>query len=298
MERDRAHRTESGLENPSGRVLTSSNVFSRRRIWRMVLVACRDLEASWEIRILRDWCFMSSCGSHRSPNLAVSLSAAALLTCCTLLIPITTTSTRHPPQHTQTHKHNGSRKQPPPILENTPKLLTKFQLRIQNSMKQLLIQIEPTQTSIHSVWVHNAAYLVLGILGAACQSGNNNWAKNQNETKQNKKKTGMIIVLWQVLEWVKATDTNKRKQSTKPQTARDKKSAKAREIGLRIDRKLQRRSGDGGGVRSLYAATVSRVVQRLQGNPVDPGSVGRPRVSTTLPTEEELFMDEKHPKLI
>jgi hypothetical protein len=62
---------------------------------------------------------------------------------------------------------------------------------------------------------------------------------------------------------------------------------------LRIDRKLQRRSGYGGGVRSLYAATVSRVVQRLQGNPVDPGSVGRPRVLTTLPTKKELFMDEK-----
>jgi len=96
----------------------------------------------------------------------------------------------------------------------------------------------------------------------------------------------------------KATDTNKRTQSTTPQTARDKKRSKTREIGLRIDRKLQRRSGYGGGVRSLYAATVSRVVQRLQGNPVDPGSVGRPRLLTTLPTEEELFMDEKNPKLI
>jgi len=62
-------------------------------------------------------------------------------------------------------------------------------------MQQLLIQIEPTHTSIRSVWVHNAAYLVPEILGAACQSGTNNCAQNQNETKQNKKKTGMIIVL-------------------------------------------------------------------------------------------------------
>jgi hypothetical protein len=76
-------------------------------------------------------------------------------------------------KHTHTHKHNGSRRQRPPILENTPKLLTKFQLRIQNSMQQLLIQIEPTHTSIRSVWVHNAAYIVLEILGAASQSENN-----------------------------------------------------------------------------------------------------------------------------
>jgi hypothetical protein len=121
MERDRAHRTESGLDNPSGQVPTSSNVFSRRRIWRMVLVACRDLEASWEIRILRDWCFMSSCGSHRSPNLAVSLSAAALLTCCTLLIPITTTSTHNPPQNTHTHTHTQTQRIPKTTTTNSRK---------------------------------------------------------------------------------------------------------------------------------------------------------------------------------
>ncbi len=122
MERDRAYRTESGLEKPSGRVPTSSNVFSRRRIWRMVLVACRDLEASWEIRILRDWCFMSSCGSHRSPNLAVSLSAAALLTCCTLLIPITTTSTHDPTtKHTHTHTHTQTQRIPKTTTTNSRK---------------------------------------------------------------------------------------------------------------------------------------------------------------------------------
>jgi hypothetical protein len=98
---------------------------------------------------------------------------------CRLAYMLHITNTHHHDQYAPTttphpHKHNGSRKQPPPILENTPKLLTKFQLGIQNSMQQLLIQIEPTHTSIRSVWVHNAAYLVLEILGAACQSGTNN----------------------------------------------------------------------------------------------------------------------------